>query len=393
MSIIDPYLGKRACAVLAPDAAEGAATADAGATAEPGAAAPSTALALSDPERAAWQLADGDEPALSMRALEPAPAGGSEWDHVARGPSAPVELPAALLLPAPPASPGQPPGWALHTLRMSDRAIITPLLPPAMWALVSLVALDLSRNRLAELPPAVGGLVSLQRLDVSRNRLKELPKELGSLKALITLEAQSNHLRPAKRSLPLAELGSLPALRSIDLRFNQKLKAAGPLLAEAIPQAKALLAGPPPKSAAASGDGAPARKEVAADRDATLLRSQLEPLSTPMLRRRLANAFGTPTDPEETTREQLMGLLLECYAAAGSAARIVKPLAGRPLTQPLVQALLAELRGTDWASTLRERTSVNAQGYITLQRPPPAGEATVSNTPQSPSEHDFQGCL
>ena len=197
----------------------------------------SDTLALSGAESAVWELLDTVDGnacrTLSMRAPEPSAAGGSEF-VADDAPTAPVQLPAALLLPAA----GSGPRWALHTLRMSDRGLTTPLLPAAMWGLVTLVALDLSRNRLAELPPAIGGLTALERLDVSRNRLKELrkhlaiacgfwvwsdrwlvfpAKELGSLEALITLEAQSNHLRPAKRSLPLAELGSLPVLRSIDL--------------------------------------------------------------------------------------------------------------------------------------------------------------------------------
>ena len=52
-----------------------------------------------------------------------------------------------------------------------------------------------------------------------------------------------------------------------------------------------------------------------ADRDATLLRSQLEPLSTPQLRRRLEFDFGVPMDPETTDREAVMVRLLEAYAA------------------------------------------------------------------------------
>lgn len=247
-----------------------------------------------------WELReDNDGLLLSLRELEPPPAdsgsaaaagGTSEW--------------ATATLAAAPVLPTLAGGQILHTLRMSDRSLTTELLPPRMWGLSALVALDVSRNRLSSLPPEVGGLAALQRLDISRNRLKELPKELGQLKELVTLAAQSNHLRPAKRSLPLAELGSLARLRSIDLRFNQKLKAAAPLLAEFVPQAKAILAGPP------SGGGAAAtaepngkqqeqqqqpnkkKKEVAADRDATLLRSQLEPLSTPMLRRYETHAFG-----------------------------------------------------------------------------------------------------
>jgi hypothetical protein len=37
-------------------------------------------------------------------------------------------------------------------------------------------------------------------------------------------------------------------------------------------------------------------------------------------------------------------MLLQCYAEAGPSGRLVTPLAGRPLSQPLVAALTAELR-------------------------------------------------
>ena len=52
-----------------------------------------------------------------------------------------------------------------------------------------------------------------------------LPAALGRLAALVTLKAQSNHLRPARRSLPLGELGGLRGLSLLDLRFNGKLHA------------------------------------------------------------------------------------------------------------------------------------------------------------------------
>ena len=63
-------------------------------------------------------------------------------------------------------------------------------------------------------------------------------------------------------------------------------------------------------------------------------------------------------------REQVMTRLLASYDAEGQGApgRVVKRARGRPLSEPLRAALLAELRGTDWASTMRERRSVNAQG-------------------------------
>jgi hypothetical protein len=95
-----------------------------------------------------------------------------------------------------------------------------------------------------------------------------------------------------------------------------------------------------------------------------------------VLCRRLAQTFAKPTDPESVQREELMTMLLQvrnrsflamhpfyqdrlgtntgktqkgtvflqCYAEAGPSGRLVTPLAGRPLSQPLVAALTAELR-------------------------------------------------
>lgn len=320
-------------------------------------------LSLTELEQRLWEINYSSDNGVVLSLREPAAQQaasnneGSEWRRPSPCSVAPV-IPELS-------------GCVLRTLRMSDRNLVTELLPPAMWSLSTLATLDISRNRLGALPSGISGLVALQELDVSRNRLKELPKELGVLKELVKLAAHANNLRPAKRSLPLAELGSLTKLRSVDLRFNPKLKAAGPLLAEFVPQAKALLAGPPPQTSTQ-------KKQTAGDRDATQLRSQLEPLSTPMLRRRLAQTFGKPTDPEVTGREDVMTMLLECYAKAGPSGRVIKPLAGQRLSQPLLNELTHELRSIDWPATLRERKSVNAEGYVTLKQPP------VSTGPEAP---------
>jgi hypothetical protein len=95
-------------------------------------------------------------------------------------------------------------------------------IPPCVYlSSTTLTTLNLSRNALLVLPQAIGSLTMLQELNLSRNRLRVLPKEIGALKNLTTLNVLSNNLRPHARSLPLEELAHMPALRVLDLRFNE----------------------------------------------------------------------------------------------------------------------------------------------------------------------------
>ncbi|EOD29387.1 hypothetical protein EMIHUDRAFT_204041 [Emiliania huxleyi CCMP1516] len=170
----------------------------------------------------------------------------------------------------------------------------------------TLLALDVSRNRLDALPPSgLGAFRALDVLNVSRNRLRVMPAELPP--NLGTLLALSNSLRPVARSLPLASLAALPKLTLLDLQYNAKLggEATAATIREALPGGI---------------------EASAAQRDATQLRAQLEPLSTPQLRGRLDRLFGVPTHPDDVDREHVL-------------------------------------------ARLRERQTVRAEGYIVLPRP------------------------
>ncbi len=227
----------------------------------------------------------------------------------------------------------------------------------------SIVHLDLSRNELWLLP-GLDTLISLKRLNLSRNWFQELPASLAALAQLEHLDASYNILRSTPEALQLEVLQQLPNLMYLDLQFNRRcgklrlrerilellpqLDAHAPLpdktevgaaagevdIAAAAAAAAAAADYASAVGARASGGtlkitttwipgGATAKGAFvgtsAADRDATLLRSQLEPRGTAALRRRLAVDFGEPvTDPCTVHRAEVMERLLKAYAHDGT---------------------------------------------------------------------------
>ena len=233
-----------------------------------------------------------------------------------------------------------------------------------------LVSLDLSRNRIDELPAGLACFLQLEVLDVSRNRLRSLPPELPpALRSLLVL---SNQLR--RRSLSLLELAALPDLTLLDLRYNSKLGGVdtATVLNEALPAPCVVrLTSSQRQVTSGANHGAPGRtqKPSAAQADATQLRSQLDPISTPQLRGRLDRLFDQPTQPDDVDRAAVLSRLVEAYAAAGG--RAVRRMRGvLPRADAPVAALLAELRATSFPSgAQRERPKVKAAGYMVLPRP------------------------
>ena len=88
--------------------------------------------------------------------------------------------------------------------------------------------------------------------------------------------------------LQLDALATLPRLSVLDLRRVSKIGEYGKGHAELLSERM----GPSVRCLITEQTTPPEKKQHAADRDATLLRSQLEPLSTPMLRRYETHAFG-----------------------------------------------------------------------------------------------------
>eukprot|EP00750_Incisomonas_marina_P003515 INCI13170.1.p1 GENE.INCI13170.1~~INCI13170.1.p1 ORF type:complete len:685 (+),score=101.37 INCI13170.1:37-2055(+) len=285
-----------------------------------------------------------------------------------------------------------------------------------------LVSLDLSRNELWDLP-RLHSLACLRSLNLSRNWFASLPQSLSDLPNLEELRVCHNMLRPSDNSLRLSSLMSwCPSLKLLDLRFNQKLGRKS--LADRVQAA----VGPSVlvrTTVCWDGKAAPEgafEGESSAHRDARLLRSQLEPWGTTVLRRRLVSDFGQPpssVDPEHVSRAEVMQKLLQCYAqeklchrccvasqgnesgatsgneSTGSAfaqqhslpgpvdkqqdfnscldARPRVHVRGAPVDETICQQLLNELKG--WAASGkssgagRERPSISAHSYMILSSP------------------------
>lgn len=270
---------------------------------------------------------------------------------------------------------------------------------------MTIVRLDLSRNKLTSLPKELFGESTdrslscpmMEYLDVGRNQLKELPSEIGNCKRLKNLIALSNNLRPS--GFPLDAVVSLPLLELLDLRWNKKMnsQSSRKRLVELFKedggniqqkQVKLLLSPTSTTDNNPNAHIATKTKLSACDRDANDLRSQLEPLSTPQLRKRLHRTFGVSFDDGDECaydRENIMQRLLKCYNSDGVGDNVGCPVPRRtvryergvPLDPTLLKELLEEIEAIRWPRTTRERPKIAAEGYVILQRPPPTDPTTT----------------
>lgn len=249
---------------------------------------------------------------------------------------------------------------------------------------LNLQNVDLSRNRLKNLPDQIFAFSKLLILDISRNSLQGFPTAIKRLQNLVELNALSNHLRMNK--MPLEELASLTNLRVLDLRYNRKLKQIALTTLE-----EALLGHNPQleirctfttedESEENDGQCKKKKKLSACDRDATLLQSQLEPLSTPQLAKRLERSFNVLLDRESEQaydREYIMETLLDCYAKHGP--REIRYEKGISVPAHRLSALYTELEAIPWPRTTRERPKIKAEYYMILQKPG-SGKADSART-------------
>ena len=258
--------------------------------------------------------------------------------------------------------------------------------PPTRVSLASIVHLNLSRNELWDLPPLTA-LSGLRHLDLSRNWFAALPPSIVDLGGTLrTLDVSHNMLRSSQAALLIAgsdassatsggrdthnicALQSLTHLQVLDLRFNQKCghqKLLDKLrhILPPVTDVRMTISFPPPEGAFVGGS--------AAERDPTLLRSQLEPWPTTALRRRLVADFGEdPSCPETFTRADVMGRLLDLYEQEGNDRTVVR-VEGTLVDEALLQDLrlaLADWRRR-WGEGNQERASINAENYMILTSP------------------------
>jgi hypothetical protein len=105
-------------------------------------------------------------------------------------------------------------------------------------------------------------------------------------------------------------------------------------------------------------------------RDATLLRSQLEPWPTAMLRTRLVTAFGqNHVELDRWGRAEIMESLLAHYHARGKPRDVVW-VEGTPVRPELLKQLLEEVK--IWAQAkgpVNDRPSISAKSYMILRLP------------------------
>ena len=239
-----------------------------------------------------------------------------------------------------------------------------------------LLRLNLSRNEFKELPPALGTLTALTHLNLSRNKLRRLPTNLHQWQALQALDVSSNDFRNLD-ALPLAALQALPVLQLLDLRHcpcigrygSNDQQALANLFGDRVSITQQVI--PPDK------------KLHAADRDASLLLSQIVPHATGVLRRRLSLVYGDTTDPEHVDREEVLARLVAAhtndngYGGQGGP-RARRHIQGIPVEDRLCVNLKREMdkwvekdlwRRLQPGEVHRERTNIDAQHYMILKSP------------------------
>jgi len=235
-----------------------------------------------------------------------------------------------------------------------------------------LLTFDVSNNEITDLP-GLKIMKNLQILNINRNWFNELPNEISYLTNLTTIIASRNFLKPNINSLHLIDIKKkLNKLTLLDLQYNQKcgrifhrerieeilcccppqieIKHKLKIKIKIKPKIKILMTlweeiGDVPGTYVGVS---------AAVRSPILLRSQLEPLGTVALRRRLVCDFNQlPTDPLYVDRSNVMKLLLKEYYNEKLAYNI-QPLA---ITSTSMSISMSTMSTTTMSTTMSTTTT------------------------------------
>ncbi|XP_018616792.1 leucine-rich repeat-containing protein 20 [Scleropages formosus] len=76
--------------------------------------------------------------------------------------------------------------------------------------------LNLEGNALNKLPDAVGGMENLKSINLARNKFLVFPERLAEIPTLEKISLEGNEIT----ELPVEKLSAMPALRSVNMKFN-----------------------------------------------------------------------------------------------------------------------------------------------------------------------------
>ena len=226
----------------------------------------------------------------------------------------------------------------IPTLLISDNIITTK------FNFNILQILDVSNNEITHLP-GLGQMKNLHTINLNRNWFNTLPIEILQCTKIHTIIASRNFFKPNQESLLLQGINSnLVHLKILDLQYNQKCgrivhrERINDILNTTTTNTTTTnnntgSPGSPGSSSRSASSSSRPKIQIlmtlweeignipgtyvgnnASCRTSTLLRSQLEPLGTVALRRRLVCDFNQlPSDPSKVNRSHVMTLLLKEY--------------------------------------------------------------------------------
>lgn len=289
--------------------------------------------------------------------------------------------------------------WCEHEADFKDRSDDASTGEPietARTRLGSVVSLDLRWLGLTAVPLCVSRLDRIVALDLSHNELHEVCGiTLLGMPRLASIVIRWNHLERFLMDIEAeAELaGALAFLHTVDLRNNAPVVETPSWLTDrptvriwrdgdhqlACADRVASAAQPPPLHV---GGHPP-------------LLSQLAPLKTSELRRRLVKVFGVDAEVVQMLLDRGAVMNALCLQHAhrfptliAKAGRPTTTHHGQPLPPDLVAALLVQLQATEWPP--RQRPKLESGHYMTLGEPRKSINAAPTTRKQKKAQSVFE---